>query len=55
MYPDLKACQEEIANTEQKLNDLKPEICKVLKLMSFKYATVNCQKVFLSEYNKLLT
>lgn len=47
MFPDLKACHEEIANTEKRLNDLKPEICKVLKLISFKYATVNLQKVFM--------
>ncbi|KAG8177908.1 hypothetical protein JTE90_020188 [Oedothorax gibbosus] len=44
LYPDLQTCHEEIASAEQSLNNLKPEICKVLKLINFKYATVNCQK-----------
>ncbi|GIY83841.1 DNA mismatch repair protein Msh3 [Caerostris extrusa] len=51
IYPAMKKCQDEILDAEKKLNDLRSEICKILKMIHFKYATVAGQKYLIEVPN----
>nr|XP_042896771.1 DNA mismatch repair protein Msh3 isoform X2 [Parasteatoda tepidariorum] len=55
MFPELERCKDEISNLEDKLNELKPDICKTLRLISIKYATVAGQKFLIEVPNSNLS
>ncbi|GBM01935.1 DNA mismatch repair protein Msh3 [Araneus ventricosus] len=54
MYPAMKRCLDEIEAGEKQLNDLRTDICKVLKLINFKYVTVAGQKYLIEVPNSNL-
>ncbi|KAF8794799.1 DNA mismatch repair protein Msh3 like protein [Argiope bruennichi] len=54
MYPAMKKCLDEIKAVEEQLNDLRSDICKILKLINFKYATVAGQKYLIEVPNSNL-
>ncbi|GFU12454.1 DNA mismatch repair protein Msh3 [Nephila pilipes] len=51
MYPAIKKCQDEIIEAEKQLNELRPQISKILKMINFKYATVAGQKYLIEVPN----
>ncbi|CAL1278587.1 unnamed protein product [Larinioides sclopetarius] len=54
MYPAMKKCLDEIGAAEKQLNDFRVDICKVLKLINFRYATVAGQKYLIEVPNSNL-
>ncbi|GFR10881.1 DNA mismatch repair protein Msh3 [Trichonephila clavata] len=54
MYPAIQKCQFEISDSEKKLNDLRPQICKILKMINFKYASVALQRYLIEVPNSNL-
>ncbi|GFY80121.1 DNA mismatch repair protein Msh3 [Trichonephila inaurata madagascariensis] len=54
MYPAIQKCRFEISDSEKKLNDLRPKICKILKMINFKYTSVALQKYLIEVPNSNL-
>lgn len=54
MYPAIQKCEDEISDIEKKLNDLRPQICKILKMIDFEYSVVAGQEYLIEVPNSNL-
>ncbi|XP_054715285.1 DNA mismatch repair protein Msh3-like [Uloborus diversus] len=51
LYPSVNDCKMKILSVQKELNDLRPEICKILRVPAIKYATVAGQKYLIEVSN----